>query len=87
MRLLESLRRLVKPKLVCSAPIEVSAALIDDLYSALKSLAIGAITGVLVGGIAASRTGSAWLNFLTVAAAYSFSTYSYIFYGSLMPKS
>jgi len=69
MRLFESLRRLVKPKLVGSAPVQVSAALVDDLYSALRSLAIGAITGVLVGGIAASRTGNTWLNFLTVASA------------------
>ncbi len=69
MRLFESLRSLVDPKSSGLVPIEISAALIDDLYSALRSLAIGAITGVLVGAIAASRTGSAWLSFLTVATA------------------
>ena len=69
MRLFESLRWLVKPKPVGSVPIEVSAALVDDLYSALTSFAVGAIGAVLVGGIAASRTGSASLMFLTVATA------------------
>ena len=58
MRLFESLRSLVDPKSSGLVPIEISAALIDDLYSALRSLAIGAITGVLVGAIAASRTGT-----------------------------
>ena len=67
MRLLESLRSLVKPKPVSSVPIEVIAALVDDLYSTLTTFAIGAIAAVLVGGIAASRTGSSSLVFLTVA--------------------
>ena len=67
MRLSESLRWLVKPKSVGSVPIEVSAALVDDLYSTLTTFAIGAIAAVLVGGIAASRTGSSSLVFLTVA--------------------
>ena len=69
MRLSESLRWLVKPKPVDSVPIEVSAALVDDLYSALISFAIAASTAVLVGGIAASRTGSPGLTFLTAATA------------------
>ena len=69
MGLLKRLRSLAGLTSVGLVPIEISAALVDDLYSALRSQAIGAITGVLVGGIAASRTGSAWLIFLTVAAA------------------
>ena len=69
MGLLGRLRSLGKPTSVGLVPIEATAALVGDLYSALRSLAIGAITGVVVGGIAASRTGSAWLNFLTVATA------------------
>ena len=69
MGLPERLMSLAKPKSPGSVPTEVTAALVDDLYLALRSLAIGAITGVLVGGIAASRTGSTWLSFLTVAAA------------------
>ncbi len=69
MELLKRLRSLGRLASVGSVPIEIIAPLVDDLYSALRSLAIGAITGVLVGAIAASRTGSAWLNFLTVAAA------------------
>ncbi len=69
MGLLKRLRSLARPTSVGLVPKEIIAALVDDLYSALRSLAIGAITGVLVGGIAASRTGNAWLSFLTVAAA------------------
>jgi diguanylate cyclase (GGDEF)-like protein len=69
MGLLKRLRLLARPTSVGLVPKEIIAALVDDLYSALRSLAIGAITGVLVGGIAASRTGNAWLSFLTVAAA------------------
>ena len=56
MRLSESLRWLVKPKPVGSVPIEVSAVLLDDLYSALTSFAIGATGAVLVGAIAAAHT-------------------------------
>ena len=70
MGLLERLRSLARLTSVGLVPIETNAALVDDLYSALRSLAIGAITGVLVGGIAASRTGSDWLSFLTVATAF-----------------
>jgi diguanylate cyclase (GGDEF)-like protein len=69
MGLVERVRRLVKPKPVGSVPIEVSAALVDDLYSNLMSFAVAAITAVLVGAIAASRTGSLSLMFLTVATA------------------
>ena len=69
MRLPESLRWLIKPKPVGSVPIEVSAALVDDLYSSLMSFAIAAAGAVLVGGIAASRTGSPSLMFLTAATA------------------
>ena len=67
--LFERVRRLVKPKPVGSVPIEVSAALVDDLYSTLMSFTIAATTAVLVGGIAASRTGSSSLVLLTVATA------------------
>jgi hypothetical protein len=66
--LFERVRRLVKPKPVGSVPIEVSAALVDDLYSTLMSFTIAATTAVLLGGIVASRTGSPSLIFLTVAA-------------------
>ncbi len=69
MRLSESLRWLVKPKPVGSVPIEVSAALVDDLYSSLMSFAVAAAGAVLVGGIAASRTDSPSLMFLTAATA------------------
>ena len=69
MRLSESLRWLVKPKSVGSVPIEVSAVLLDDLYSALTSFAIGAAGPVLVGAIAAAHTRSPWLTFLTVVSA------------------
>ena len=69
MRSFESLRRLVKPKSTGSIPIEISAALIDDLYSALASFVVGAAGAVLVGAIAAWHTGSPWLNFLTAVTA------------------
>ncbi len=69
MDLFERVRRLAMPKPVGSIPIEVSAALVDDLYSTLMSFTIGATTAVLVGGIAASRTGGTSLIFLTVATA------------------
>jgi hypothetical protein len=69
MGLFERVWRLVKPKSVGSVPIEVSAALVDDLYSNLMSFAIAATTAVLVGAIAALRTGSHSLMFLTVATA------------------
>ena len=54
----ERVRRLLKPKQMGSVPIEVSAALVDDLYSNLMSLTIAATTAVLLGGIVVSRTGS-----------------------------
>jgi diguanylate cyclase (GGDEF)-like protein len=69
MSLFERAWRLAKPKPTGPVPIEVSAALIDDLYSALMSFAIGATTAALVGGIAAWRTGSHSLMFLTALAA------------------
>ncbi len=69
MGLFERLRWLVKQRPVGSVPIEVSAVLLDDLYSALASFAVGAVGAVLVGAIAASHTGSPWLNFLTVVTA------------------
>ena len=69
MVLVERLRLLFRPKPVGSVPIEVSAALIEDLYSALTSFAVGAVGAVLVGLIAASHTGSLWLTYLTVVTA------------------
>ena len=69
MALFERARRLVKPKPAGSVPIEVFAALVDDLYSNLMSFAIAATTAMLLGGIVASRTGSRPLIFLTVATA------------------
>jgi diguanylate cyclase (GGDEF)-like protein len=44
----------------------IFAALIDDLYTPLVSFAIGAATATLVGGIAAWRTGNAWLTVFTI---------------------
>ena len=67
--LFERVRWLLKPKPMGSVPIEVSAALVDDLYSNLMSFTIAATTAVLLGGIVASRTGSPSLIFLTVATA------------------
>ena len=55
MRLFESLRWPVNSKSIGPVPIEISAVLIDDLYSALASLAVGAVVAVLVGAIAASQ--------------------------------
>jgi diguanylate cyclase (GGDEF)-like protein len=49
-------------------PSDVFASLIDDLYSALGALAIGAVNTALIGGIAAWRTESPWLASLTAAA-------------------
>ena len=69
MGLFEHLRWLVKQRPVGSIPIEVSAVLLDDLYSALRPFAVGAVGTVLVGAIAASHTGSPWLKFLTVVTA------------------
>ena len=45
MRLFESLRWPVNSKSIGPVPIEISAVLIDDLYSALASLAVGAVRG------------------------------------------
>ena len=50
-------------------PTEIFAALIDDLYAPLVSFAIGAATATLVGGIAAWRTGNAWLTVFTIITA------------------
>ena len=47
-------------------PTEIFTALIDDLYTPLVSFAIGAATATLVGGIAAWRTGNAWLTVFTI---------------------
>jgi PAS domain-containing protein len=69
MVLFRRLRSLVGCGSVELPPTEVFAALIDDLYSALVSFAIGAITATLVGGIAAWRTGNSWLTALAVATA------------------
>ena len=50
-------------------PPDVYGALIDDLYSPLFSLVAGATTTVLVGSIAAWRTGNSWLAALTICTA------------------
>jgi diguanylate cyclase (GGDEF)-like protein len=50
-------------------PVEVYAVLINDVYSALLSFAIGATTATLVGAIAAWRSGSSWLTALAVITA------------------
>ncbi len=69
MRLFESLRWPVNSKSIGPVPIEISAVLIDDLYSALASFAVGAVGAVLVGAIAAWHTGNPWFNFLTAVTA------------------
>ena len=56
MALFEPLRSLAKRRSVETVPTEIFVILVDDLYSALKSFAIGAAIGVLIGGIAAART-------------------------------
>ena len=69
MELFRRLRSLVgcgTPELL---PTEVFAVLINDLYSALGSFAIGATTATLIGAIAAWRTGDPWLTALTVTTA------------------
>jgi diguanylate cyclase (GGDEF)-like protein len=69
MKLFGHLQSLVDRSPVEPLPTEVFAVLIDDLYSMLVSLAIGATTATLVGGIAVLRTGNPWLAVLTVATA------------------
>ena len=70
MALFERLRSLAKRRSVETVPTEIFVTLVDDLYSALKSFAIGATTGVLICGIAAARTDSPWLYFLSIATAF-----------------
>jgi diguanylate cyclase (GGDEF)-like protein len=50
-------------------PPEIYSALIDDLHVAPFSFVTGAATAVLVGAIAAWRTGNPWLTALTVCTA------------------
>ncbi len=69
MKLFGRLQSLVDRSPVEPLPTEVFAVLIDDLYSVLVSLAIGATTATLVGGIAVLRTDNPWLAVLTVATA------------------
>ena len=69
MKLFGHLQSLVDRSPAEPLPTEVFAVLIDDLYSVLVSLAIGATTATLVGGIAVLRTGNPWLAVLTVATA------------------
>jgi len=69
MHLLKWLRSVVKPKTVDLVPTGIAAALLDDLYSALPSFAIGAAGPVLVGAVAASYTGNPWFTYLTVVTA------------------
>jgi len=82
MKLLKHLRSLVEPTAVEQPPTEVYAALVDDLYAPLASFVIGPATTVLVGGIAAWRTGNPWLTALTaltvgIAAARVLATLEY----------
>ncbi len=69
MKLFGHPRSLVDRLPVEPLPTEVFAVLIDDLYSVLVSLAIGATTAALVGGIAVLRTDNPWLAVLTAATA------------------
>ena len=69
MELFRRLRSLVGFGKAELPPTEVYAILINDIYSALISFAIGATTATLVGAIAAWRTGNPWLTALTVATA------------------
>lgn len=50
-------------------PPDVYGALIDDLYAPLFSLIAGATTTILVGSIAAWRTGNSGLAALTICTA------------------
>jgi diguanylate cyclase (GGDEF)-like protein len=67
MRLLRRLRPLIAPAAL--PPPEVYGALIDDLHAPLFSLVAGASTTVLVGTMAAWRTGNPWLAALTAGTA------------------
>ena len=69
MELFRRLRSLVGFGKAELPPTEVYTVLINDIYSALVSFAIGATTATLVGAIAAWRTGNPWLTALTVATA------------------
>ena len=69
MSLLKFFRSLVTRATVEPPPTDVYATLIDDIYSAPMSFAIGATTASLVGAIATWRTGSACLAALTLATA------------------
>jgi diguanylate cyclase (GGDEF)-like protein len=50
-------------------PPEIYASLVDSLYAPFGSFTVGAVVPPLIGGIAAWRTGSAWLMALSAAAA------------------
>jgi hypothetical protein len=67
MRLLRRLRPLIAPAAL--PPPEVYGALIDDLHAPLFSLVAGASTTILVGTMAAWRTGNLWLAALTAGTA------------------
>ena len=67
MRLLRRLRPLIVPAAL--PPPEVYGALIDDLHAPLFSLVAGASTTILVGTMAAWRTGNPWLAALTAGTA------------------
>ena len=69
MELFRRLRSLVGFGKAELPPTKVYTVLINDIYSALVSFAIGATTATLVGAIAAWRTGNPWLTALTVATA------------------
>jgi PAS domain-containing protein len=68
MRLFGSLRRLIVGPPADLPPAEVYAALIDDLHAPLFSLVAGAAATILVGTIAAWRTGNVWLAALTICS-------------------
>ena len=68
MELRERLRSLFEHPSAEFLPIEIYAALIDDLYIQLVSLVIGATIPPLVGAFAAWRTGNTWLAALSIGA-------------------
>ncbi len=69
MGLFERLKRLIVGTPAELPPPEVYGALLDDLHAPLFSLVAGAATTILVGSMAAWRTGNLWIAALTVCSA------------------
>jgi diguanylate cyclase (GGDEF)-like protein len=69
MRLLRRLSPLIGGASAELPPPEVYGALIDDLHAPLFSLVAGASTTILVGAMAAWRTGNFWIGALTIGTA------------------